>query len=288
MINPVNENGNITVIPLSGLANRLRVVATSIKLARESNKELRIYWQANKYLNAEFQQLFEIPETIAITTPPFKYLLLLRARSISRKLTKISMWYLRLFQFDFIFLDSMAEQVWHNKINLQKEVAQSKDVFICSCQELNYFDLEDYKLFIPKLELLNIIEEISNQFSPYTIGIHIRSTDNQWSKQNSPFNLFVEKIKQEISANPKFSFFVATDNEQYQKALIHDFGTEKIICYEKEFRRDVTKGIKDAVIDLFCLSKTAKIYGSYFSSFSYVAGRIGQIPVHILKRKLVD
>lgn len=284
----MQATGTITAIPISGLANRLRVLATSIKLARESNKQLCIYWQPSKYLNAEFQQLFEIPETIAITTAPFRYLLWLRARSFTGKLTKIFMWYLRLFQFDFIFLDNMAEQVWHNKIDLQKEVDQSKDVFICSCQELNYFDLEDYKLFIPKLELLNIIEEISNQFSPYTIGIHIRSTDNQWSKKNSPFGLFVEKIKQEISANPRVSFFVATDNEEYQKALIQDFGTEKIICYQKEFRRDVTKGIKDAVVDLFCLSKTAKIYGSYFSSFSYVAGRIGQIPVDILKTKSVD
>jgi hypothetical protein len=65
--------------------------------------------------------------------------------------------------------------------------------------------------------------------------------------------------------------------------LLKKFGHDRIIFHKKVFGRSVTKGVKDAVVDLFCLSRTSKILGSYFSSFSQIAGRLGNIPVEILK-----
>ena len=283
MIKSLQETGSIKVIPLSGLGNRLRVMATAIKLARKSNKRLYIYWQPNKYLNADFVDLFELPENIQISRLPLQYKIWLRTSSLSPLFKKLARGYLRLFNFDFIFLDSMASQVWHNKLDLEKKVIESKDVFICGCQELNYFDPEDYNLFIPRKELLQKVREISNRFSPNTHGIHIRSTDNHHSKEKSPFLLFVKVIEDQLKKEPGSNFFLATDNEDYQNRLVEIFGREKILFNHKDFRRDVTEGIKDAVIDLYCLSKTAKIYGSYFSSFSYIGGRIGNVPVEIVK-----
>ena len=91
-------------------------------------------------------------------------------------------------------------------------------------------------------------------------------------------------MEEAIISNPEMIFFVSTDNESYQNILVNKFGIQRIIFHEKEFSRNKTEGIKDAVIDLFCLSKTSKIYGSYFSSFSYVAARIGNIPNEVLKK----
>ena len=121
------------------------------------------------------------------------------------------------------------------------------------------------------------------QFNSSTIGIHIRSTDHSTAMKYSPFHLFENKIREELHINPEATFFVATDNEDYQSRLLREFGKEKILFHKKVFERNVTQGITDAVVDMFCLSRTSKIYGSYYSSFSYVAGRIGQVPVHILK-----
>jgi hypothetical protein len=167
---------------------------------------------------------------------------------------------------------------------LQQEVDKAKDVFICSCQEFNYFDLEDYtRLFVPKTILQQSIDKLSQKFTRNTIGVHIRATDNEPSKQLSPFSVFITRMEKEICQNPEVTFFVATDEEKYQENLLEKFGKDRILYHEKVFGRNITKGIQDAVIDLFCLSKTSKIYGSYFSSFSEVAGRLGQIPVHILK-----
>lgn len=279
----MNDNGTLTLIPTSGLANRLRIMAVSIKLARESGKKLIIYWHPNSELQADFNALFKFPDYIVVRNIPFRFKVWINMTRYSKKIFGFDNWYLNQFKFDFIFRDAMAKLIWHNKMNIRQEVDKAKNVFICSCQEINHFDIEDYQLFKPQTLIQKKIEKLSINFKPDIIGIHIRSTDNTPSTINSPFELFIKKIEEELKSNPNATFFLATDNENYQTTLLQKFGNEKIIFNAKEFRRDVTDGIVDAVIDLFCLSKTSKIYGSYFSSFSEVAGRIGQIPVEVLK-----
>ena len=217
-----------------------------------------------------------------IGKPPLKFKWWIMINSISPKLRSIGKLYLKLFSFDFFFVDSMAQLVWNNKLDLKKKMSESKKVLLATGQELNYFDLDDYKLFLPTSELQNEIDAVTKRFSKNTIGIHIRSTDNEESKKKSPFRIFCNRIEEEIKLNGEVRFFLSTDNAEYQKILLEKFGHPRILFHEKEFRRDVTKGIKDAVIDIFCLSVTSKIYGSYFSSFSYVAGRIGNTPVEVL------
>jgi hypothetical protein len=93
------------------------------------------------------------------------------------------------------------------------------------------------------------------------------------------------QIEEEIVRNPDATFFLSTDEEKYQEELLEKFGEDRIIYHEKVFGRHITAGVRDAVIDLFCLSKTSKIYGSYFSSFSDVAGRLGNVQVEVIKSK---
>jgi hypothetical protein len=279
----MKENGKLTVIPTSGLANRLRIITASIKLARKSGKKLIIYWYRNHELYANFEDLFEFPQNIIIRKIPFKYKVWLTMTRFSRKIFGFDKWYLKQFNFDFVFLDYMAPLIWHNKMDIQEEVNKAGNVLICSCQELNYSELVDYQVFQPKAAIRQEINEITNDFKPGIIGMHIRSTDHVDSLKNSPIDLFEKKIEEELLIDPHTSFFLATDNEEYQNKIVQKFGSNKILFHRKEFRRDITEGIKDAVVDLFCLSKTSKIYGSYYSSFSEVAGRIGQIPVQVLR-----
>lgn len=48
--------------------------------------------------------------------------------------------------------------------------------------------------------------------------------------------------------------------------------------------RQDENGIADAVVDLFILSRTQRLYGSYWSSFSEVAAQIGNIPLEIVRK----
>lgn len=76
---------------------------------------------------------------------------------------------------------------------------------------------------------------------------------------------------------------MATDDLETENELIEKF-TYKIITYKKELSRNTKKGIIDALIDLYCLSKTKYIFGSYWSSFSDIASRIGKIEVVTIKK----
>lgn len=282
----MNHTGKIILIPTSGLANRMRIMAVAVKLARKSGKKILVYWQKNSELSAHFEDIFEIPSGIIVREIPVQYKIWLKMRRYSSKLFGLDKWYVNRFQFDFVFLDSLAEKVWHNKLNLQQEVDKAKNVLICSCQEFNYFELEDYhRLFVPKDILQQSIDKLSQKFTSNTIGVHIRATDNKASNEFSPFSVFIKEMEKEIDRNSEVTFFVATDEEKYQEKILEKFGRDRVLYHEKVFGRNVTAGIQDAVIDLFCLSKTSKIYGSYFSSFSMVAGRIGNIPVEVLKEE---
>jgi hypothetical protein len=117
-------------------------------------------------------------------------------------------WYLSLFKFDFIFLDNMVNDVLQNRLDLQKEVSKAKKTFICSYEEVNYFDLSDYQIFKPVAHIQKTIEDMALQFTSSTIGIHIRATDHVASIKNSPFFLFENKIDEELRINPEVTFLL--------------------------------------------------------------------------------
>ncbi len=77
------------------------------------------------------------------------------------------------------------------------------------------------------------------------------------------------------------NFFLSTDDLSVEKELKALFG-DKIICFEKELSRDSLIGIQHALVDMYCLSKCAMIYGSYWSSFSAMAAQLTQIKLEIL------
>ena len=50
--------GKITFVPVGGLANRMRAVASAVTLAAKSDSDLSIVWFQDWALNAPFSQLF--------------------------------------------------------------------------------------------------------------------------------------------------------------------------------------------------------------------------------------
>lgn len=60
---------------------------------------------------------------------------------------------------------------------------------------------------------------------------------------------------------------------------------ESIITYNAELSRASENGMKDALIELLVLSKTKKIFGSWWSSYSEMAAKIGNIDLEILKKE---
>lgn len=151
-----------------------------------------------------------------------------------------------------------------------------------TCEEF-YDNTGMFDHFKLKSNLLKELKENTAKFNKNTIGIHIRRTDNIDSILNSPTELFKFYMDKELENNPDVNFFLSTDDLIVENELKFHY-PHKILTREKELSRNKEKGITDAAIDLFCLAKTVKIYGSYWSSFSDIAARIGKIQLVVIKK----
>lgn len=114
------------------------------------------------------------------------------------------------------------------------------------------------------------------------IGIHIRRTDNKRCIENSPDELFYEKINQILDNDRAARIFLCTDDDNLKHNMCSKY-KDNIITREISTRYS-PNGIEDAAIDVFLLSKCNKLYGSQ-SGFVKLAADIGGVPLEILDLK---
>lgn len=114
---------------------------------------------------------------------------------------------------------------------------------------------------------------MSTYYTANTVGVHIRRTDNIAAIKNSPIENFMTLMDQEIENNANTNFYLATDSEETKNLFIKKYG-DKIIPTHPTLNRNTTEGIKDAIVELFCLGHTHKIIGSKNSTYSLMASRL--------------
>lgn len=273
----------IIIEPFGGLANRMRVIASGLWLQKKLDSELTCVWSQNLDLNTGFDLLFEKIDGLNIKSKSSKYKYLKSTKYKNDFKLHISRLINKVIGVDYYIKEQdYFDQVWTNEIDIVSVSEKYRNVYIKTCEEFgdNY---SEFQRFVPIKQLLTKINDIETQFDSNTIGLHIRRTDNTQSIEHSPLELFIETINLNIEKNMNLSFFLSTDDIDVENELIARYG-KRIITYKKEFSRQTIVGMQDAVVDLFCLSKTALIYGSYWSSFSDIASRIGKIKFTALKR----
>ena len=186
-------------------------------------------------------------------------------------------------------------------------------------------------LFQPNEEVQRLIDERTADFTPNTIGIHIRRTDHQQAIDESPIELFFEAIDRELNAPPlkpaqpehlkvpssshpvreeantfdsskadacsehsapslpgragggSSSIYLATDDEATKDAMRKRYG-KRVIMSDAKATRESTDGIRDALVEMYALSRTRHIFGSAGSTFSPIAACLGDVPITILQR----
>jgi len=114
------------------------------------------------------------------------------------------------------------------------------------------------------------------------VGVHVRRTDNSISIKHSPLSGFIKYMNNEIHKNNKTTFFLATDSQEVEENLKAIFPGRIHLYPKRSFDRNSPEAIKDALVDLICLSSTHKIIGSYWSSFSSAAASLGDIPITVV------
>lgn len=265
----------ITFVPVGGLANRMRAIHSAISLAE--NDEVQICWFKDKGLNCCFHQLFQ---PISFTNVKLKEANLWDKLLLDRPRRK-NLHFPKLYQ--TIWFDAcLYEHQTHKKhIDYKQWKLSHNSIYMAS---YNQFYQPSYKLsdiFIPNNEIMQKIETICTSHSTNTIGIHIRRGDHEIAIRKSPIHLFTEAMEKAIEQEEQTNFYLATDSESDKQLLIEKFGN-RIITSPYPAERNTIEGMKNAVVDLYALSRTQTILGSYYSSFSEIAAELGGCKLHTL------
>ncbi len=271
----------MTLLPIGGLANRMRAIASAVHLCRLSGCSLDVYWFRDKGLNARFGDIFKDIETDKVC---------IHVDSLLGKLLydhprRHNMWIPRVPQ-KLLF----RNRVYDNEIN---DYERNKDIFmkflaegglyVSSCYPIIDFNTDIFRdLFKPVEEIETKAYSVISNMSDYRIGIHVRRTDHIVSINNSPNELFYQAIDEELNLNNSLSIYLATDSENVKEDFKNKYGN-RIFFSTSEADRNSVSGIMDAVAEMYVLSMTNKIYGSYGSSYSEVAAALGGIPLIVLK-----
>ena len=153
-------------------------------------------------------------------------------------------------------------------------------IFIKACTEFYPFNSIEHVAFSEK-DRMKATESLPN--GKRCIGVHIRRGDNQSSSRVSRTELFIKRMREEIEKDNEVTFFLATDDKDVEKHLQNEFGDCIYLQREKKNERFTTRGQHEAAVDMSALSKTEFILGSFYSSFTDMAAKMGNVYAEIIE-----
>lgn len=277
----------LVVKPFGGLANRLFAIDSAIKLREQLNPvQTLIIWERNEALNCKFTDIFEVPKGIEIKeTVGFDKFNLQSYQEIYNSFNPNHYrwsWFNKIMgkerQMERLYYAKEIERLLESDKVFQSK--PSKSLYLSYFGRFTETRGKLYR-FQPKAEIGQQVEEMMDEFKGKPIGIHIRRSDHQLSIQNSPTSLFMKKIDEQYG-NSEYQLFLSTDSQEEKQLLKKKYG-DRLMTRDINFSRNDKFGVIDAVIDLYCLSRTQKIFGSHESTFSQLASELGDIDLQIVK-----
>lgn len=265
-----------------GLSNRLRAVAAAADFAVKANRSLEIIWETDLHVNCPFEELF----TFSIGIP-------VKVRS----------------SFDPALLDSGDYDVYDymgKDKNKWIDHATPRNIYVKSAYRLNRlgWDVREENRYMRKLKPMasarQLIKNTLSKLQPEFVGVHVRNLNPKVEIPNLPdseyqpdswkvlkefraasnvttFSVKLNKISSQRRSKPKF--FVAADDPKLLEHLQANvqsevFWLERSSCIER-----TCSCLKYAIADLWILGHANEIIGSYWSSFSEVAGSLADLEV---------
>lgn len=254
----------------------MRVLHSILSLKSVSTLNIKIVWEHSSSFNCPIDDLFKVPAGILVEEWPktAAYKVKKKSFEVFRKspLSKL--------KYDLILHDNDIIKLRNQNYDFLNLLSH-KSVFIETCQWF-YTDKERLIYFDPNSNIADQVHSITRKFCKHTIGIHVRRTDHSLSIKASPLLEFKKKMQFEIDRNKNTMFFLSTDSEEVEKELKVEFKDRILTIENKELSRSSSKGIKDAFVDMLCLSRTSKIYGSYQSTFSHIASLMNDIELRVI------
>lgn len=281
----MSSRSSMTLVPVGGLANRMKAIDAAIQLISGTDISLKIYWFRDQGLNCRFDQLFEplnLPQVSVVEASACDALIYDRPRKRNFYLPRL----FQSFLFDDCVYEAEATERMYHHFDF-RSWATGKTTYLASC--VYFFPLSPdqrlFQSFRPILSLQQKIDERACSFGDRCVGVHIRRTDNLSSIKESPTKLFIDRMQMMIQSDEDTCFYLASDSSEEKSKMKATFG-ERILTSVTDLSRNSVQGIQDALVELYVLSKTKMILGSVKSSYSETAAQIGQISCQFIKKEV--
>ena len=259
---------SLTVEPIAGLGNRMRVVGSALALARATGARLRLIWTRTPDLHCRFLELFEpLPDVVLAE----------RSRTLSRIVRRLIM---PVSPRTRIVYQAEIERLLSAGADFPA-LLRAAPMYVATCTR--FFEAPQLLApLIPAQQLRREVDAFSARFDGHTVGVHIRRRDFAF-QHRSPTGAFLARMHTEVMNDSLTRFFVSSDDPDEEALLRQEFG-DRILTRPKHFTRSRPEGIRDAVVDLYCLARTRRIVAGIYSSFSEAAAEIGGIERVVIDR----
>lgn len=276
-----------------GLGNRLRALGSALAFARETNRVPVLIWVPDHHLNCLYRDLFVEQDEIAVNDGfdggegwPFE-----EQRAQDDK-SKNVVWYNYMRQ-NGVHVHDPSELVVDDKdmhvyVSTAYVIQTPVTPYIIRTQSPFWSVL---KSLTPQVTVGRLVERLDQMPLHKMMGVHIRSklieSDisgigvDEYSKESSKrtdywrsltqVDTFIGEMKKQ---SPTQLFYIAADNVEALEKLQEEFPSRIYYTARRCDGRD-RECLPYALADMILLSKCTSIRGSYWSSFSELAVRMG-------------
>lgn len=277
-----------TVVLEGGLGNRMRVAAATAALAARLHAPVACLWMEQWGMRCRFDALFEPSALTAVGGHPFtlrdatrlESLLLARPQRRNLQLPRLVQ---RTLFADVIFSERVMPLRMQGFDFLGWAGGGGKRLMHAYRDFFRWDPGLLAQLFVPTADVRRLIDQRCERFSPHTIGVHIRRTDNQESIDDSPLDLFTREMDRQIGLHDDTRIYLATDDEPTKHTLCQRYGT-RIITSPTAADRESQAGIIEGLVEMYALSRTTHIFGSAGSTYSEMAAALGQKPFDVVRK----
>lgn len=278
-----------TIILEGGLGNRMRVAAAAYTMAQRTAVPFRVLWLPQWGMRCRFDDLFisrhpagegSAPSFSLRDAAGFERFLFARAKATN-------LWLPRLVQrlrFRRVILSPQIYYLQLDGFDFEAWFRQDSTLMTAYRDFCPWSEQLIPQLFRPLPAIEQEVARRAAAFTPCTIGLHIRRTDNQESIEASPIELFFDTVDRELSEHPDLHIYLATDDEPTKLLFRQRYGEARIQTAPNAATRESTDGIREALIEMLLLARTARVYGSAGSTFSEMAVKFSGTPLTYLRK----
>jgi hypothetical protein len=253
----------------------MRSLASAMWAAEDFGLQLVMTWEPDRHLRSAFSEVFRnrfLRAPTGFRTAPTRLL---------KEPTSV---------YGMIQCDDPDDMVYH----------------IASCQAFSHrrdeeaytrtfwVGLRPYLLRLkPVRSVRRTVRAVSARFADRTLGVHVRAGLGRLSFEQAAHidpDLFFEEVDDFLATGGESCIFLACDSPGVRDDFRRRYGGRVVVQPHADDGAEVGEidpaGIRMALADMLLLSKTDRILGSYFSSFSELASVLGACPVKRIGREV--